>query len=54
MYLSFVKMKIDSENRLSKYQMKKDKTVITKSDHNLLLCSFNCKIKNTSFKNEKK
>ena len=51
MYLFFVKMKIDSENALCKYQMKKNKMLVTKSYHNLLVCSFNISIRNKFHKN---
>ena len=40
----FVKMKIDSDNALSKYSKVKSQIKITKSDHHLLICSFNLRV----------
>ena len=36
-------MKIDSINALTTYKKKRGKAVLTKSDHNLLICNFNIK-----------
>ena len=41
MYKYFDKMKIDSENALMRYSKSNKKVKITRSDHHLLVCSFN-------------
>ena len=40
MYLNFYSMQIDDCNVLTRYSKKKDKIVVTKSDHNMLICEF--------------
>ena len=41
MYQYMTKMKIDKDNALARYSKKKNRSIVSKSDHHLLVCDFN-------------